>query len=206
MLYYLCQMQLSRRVHHQHLSDIEVSSQARHATVHAIAILRLAEETMSPAGSSMRDYHFVTRSFSSACAVLEAIDVVTAVGRVADILEPRSRIMSLLYSGLNLLAHLGSPWGHEFVRYDAAKRRVQTVFSFAEAALGVQKPFFCCSDPMVETLNQLEQGFDIDFDLTYGTDRNRYIRLAFPDGGGGSSKDGQDILIINTSSNSIGLS
>lgn len=114
--------------------------------------------------------------------IFGAIDIITATGRVADILEPGSRIMSLMYTALDLLAHLGSWWGHDFVRYKEVEKRIQTVFRSAEAALTLRKTFFYCSRPMGEAARK-------DFDLVYGIDRKHYIQLAYFDSGLVEDKD-----------------
>lgn len=171
-LYYSSQMVLNRRLHHRGLSDSELLSHARKATTNALDVLRLAEHVTARKGSGMRDHLFVLRGFATVYAIFEAVDIVTAVGRVVDFLEPGSRIMSLVYNALDLLDRLGSWWGHDFVRYKEVERRVQTVLRFTEAASKARKTFFYCSSPIQGTVSR-------DFDLIYGTDRKTYIGLAY---------------------------
>lgn len=174
MLYYHSQMQLNRWIYHRGLEDSEHSFHARHATLHAIAALRLAEQVVSQETPSMRDHHFVSKSPSTIHAILAAVDIITAVGRVSDILEPGSRIMSLMYSALDQLGRLGSWRGPDVVKYELVKQRIQTVFRSAEAAWRAQKKFFYCSNPINISTGE-------DFDLVYGPDRKHYLRLAYSD-------------------------
>lgn len=187
-LYYNSQMELSRRIWHRGLSDSELASHARNATKHALAVLILAEQVTSRGGSEMRDYLFVSRGFSTVHAIFGAVDIITATGKVADVLELGSRIMSLMYSALDLLAHLGLWWGHDFVKYKQVEERVQTVFRSAEAALKVRKTFFYCSHPIGDAARK-------DFDLIYGTDRKHYVRLAYFEG---DLIEDKDIFEIDT--------
>lgn len=119
-----------------------------------------------------QDYTFVIRGSFTIPILCEAIDIVTAVGRVTDILEPRSPIMSLMYSALDLLEHLGRWWGSDRMRYIRVKERVQTVFRTAQTALQAGQSFFCCSHAAVRVVAS-------DCDVVYGTDRKEYLRLAY---------------------------
>lgn len=96
-------MNLNRRIRHRGLSREQIATHGKHASHHAVEILCLAQRLISQHGSTMKDYAFVSRGSFTIPALCEAIDVVTAVGRVVDILEPRSQIMSLMYSTLDLL-------------------------------------------------------------------------------------------------------
>lgn len=119
-----------------------------------------------------QDYTFVIRGSFTIPILCEAIDIVTAVGRVTDILEPRSPIMSVMYSALDLLEHLGRSWGGDYARYTQIKQRVQTVFRSAQTALQAGQSFFYCSHVAIHDIPS-------DHDVVYGTDRKEYLRLAY---------------------------
>lgn len=171
-LFHYAHMNLNRRIRHRGLSREQIATHGKHASDHAVEILCLAQRLISQHGSTMKDYAFVSRGSFTIPALCEAIDVVTAVGRVVDILEPRSQIMSLMYSTLDLLEYLSLRWGIEYARYTQIKERVQIVFRSAQTALYGGRSFFRCSSAVIPVVAR-------DCDIVYGTDRQQYLRAAY---------------------------
>lgn len=188
MLYHSSQMKLNRWIYHRGMTDFELSTHASNATTHALAVLSLAEQIKKQGGFSTRNNSFISRNFSTVTAIFEAIDIITAIGRVVDILEPGSRIMALMYCALELLAYLGSWWSYDLVQYSEVKERIQTVFRSAEAALEMRKTFFYCSKSIGGVTSK-------ENDLLYGTNRTHYIRLAYSNH---SVIGDQDVFQIDT--------
>lgn len=172
MLYHHAHMGLNRRIRHRGLSRKEIHTHARYATLHALQTLRLAQHLLSHRGSATKDYVFVMKGSFTIPALCEAIEIISAVGKVTDILEPGSQIMSLMYSALDLLEHLGRWWGSDYSRYAQVKGRVQTIFRSAQTALQAGQSFFYCSHAAVRVVAS-------DCDIVYGTDREEYLRLAY---------------------------
>ncbi|KAK5101203.1 hypothetical protein LTS08_004810, partial [Lithohypha guttulata] len=171
-LYHYAHMELNRRVHHGDLSEREIMSHARSANVHAVELLKLAQQIQQRDGYNVRDHTIVTRGVLTGYAIHTAIDIVTAAGKTVDILEPASKIMSLMYSSSQLLEQLTNWWISARQQHAFVKERIQLVWQKAQVALSEQRPYFYCSHPMVQVV-------DTDFDLIYGTNRKQYLRAAY---------------------------
>lgn len=165
-------MELNKRVRHEDLGEKEIIEHAKEANIHAIEVLKLAHQVQEQEELSMRDASVVTKGVLTGYAVLTAIDIITAAGKTADILEPQSRIMSLMWSSSQLLEHSSTWWTSAKVQHALVKERIQLIWQKAQAAANEQKPYFYCSHPMVSLI-------DTNFDLIYGTNRKQYLKAAY---------------------------
>ncbi|KAK5951058.1 hypothetical protein OHC33_007811 [Knufia fluminis] len=172
MLFHWAHMELNRRVYHKSLPREEILRHARNATVHAAEVLKLSKQLLEPGGPNTRDYHFVTRGPLAGYAVHAAIDIVTAAGKTRDVLEPNSKIMNLMYHGLEFLEVLSSPYGSAKLQHMQVKERIQAVFNSAQAAANQRKTYFFCTEPMVYVV-------DKEVDLIYGSDRQVYLQAGY---------------------------
>jgi len=187
-LFHWAYMELNRRVYHENLTRTEISRHARNSKVHAAEVLKLSKQLLEPGGPGTRDYHFVTRGPLAGYAILAAIDIITAAGTTRDIVEPHSKIMSLLYHGLEFLEVLTSWWGSAKLQHEQAKERVQAVFNSAQAAAYQSKAFFICTEPVIHIV-------DKELDLIYGSDRQGYLEAVY---NGNNSIQDKEIYEIST--------
>lgn len=171
-LFHYAHMELNRRVYHKRLSEKELVVLAKHANINAIDTLMFAQQLLQRGGSDTRDYIFVIRGPITGYCLHAAIDIVTAAGRTADILEPRSKMMTLMYNALEVLELLSKWWASARLQWIQVKERIQLVFNSVHTAAQQRKQFFYCSEPMVRAV-------DTDFDLIYGMDRKQYLRAAY---------------------------
>lgn len=165
-------MELNRRVYHKRLSEKELVSLAKNANIYAIDTLMFAQQLLQRGGTETRDYIFVSRGPLTGYCLHAAIDIVTAAGRTADILQQGSKMMTLMYNALEVLELASRWWASSRMQYIQVKERIQLVFSSAQTAASQRKQFFYCSEPMIRAV-------DNDFDLIYGTDRKQYLRAAY---------------------------
>lgn len=172
LLFHYAHMELNKRVRHEDLSEREILEHAKEANIHAIEVLKLAQQVQEQGGLSTKDASVITRGVLTGYAVHTAIDIITAAGKTADILQPQSRIMSLMWSSSQLLEQLSTWWTSARVQHGLVKERIQLIWQKAQAAANEQKPYFYCSHPMVHLV-------DTGFDLIYGTNRKQYLKAAY---------------------------
>lgn len=171
-VFHYAHMELHRRVHHKSLTDKEISTHAKNATIHAIEALRLAQQVLDKGGTETRDYVFATSGPATTYGIFTAIDIITAAGKIQEILKPRSELMAAMYTGLELVEKLAQRWSIAGKVHAVIKERVQTVFNSALVAVNQRKTFFYCSDSMNPMMNDA-------FDLIYGTNRELYLRAGY---------------------------
>jgi len=173
-LFHWAHMELNRRVYHKALTTEEIVAHARSASIHAVEVLKLSKQLLEPGGPETRDYQFVIRGPLPSFAVHTAIDILTAAGKTRDILEPESRIMNLLYHGLEFLEVLSSGWEFAKLRHMQCKERVQAVFISAQAAANQGKTYWFCNEPLYSDADK-----DKELDLIYGSDRQVYLQAGY---------------------------
>lgn len=193
LLFHYAHMELNKRVRHHDLSEKEIIDHAKEANIHAIEVLKLVHQVQEESGLSTRDVSVVTRGVLTGYAIHTAIDIITAAGKTADILQPQSKIMSLMWSSSQLLEQLSTWWTSAKVQHGLVKDRIQLVWQKAQAAASEQKPYFYCSHPMVYLV-------DTNFDLIYGPSRKQYLKAAY---GLSTVPNDSEIFSINTKGKEI---
>ena len=194
-LYHYAHMELNRRIHHKDLTERQIVSHAKNATVHAVEVLRLIQQLKEEGESNTRDYIFVTRGPLAGYVIHSAIDIITAAGKVHDILEPKSMILSMMYRAHEIVDNLAELWASARIQQAQVRERIQMVYNSAQAAVYNQKAFFYCSDPMTRVV-------DVEFDLIYGTNRKQYLRAAYS---GSNAIDESQIQEISTKEQQVDL-
>jgi len=167
-------MELNRKVYHKALAREEIVAHARNASIHAVEVLKLSKQLLEPGGPETRDYQFVIAGPLPSFAVHAAIDILTAAGKTRDILEPESRIMNLLYHGLEFIEVLSMQWQYAKLRHLQCKERIQAVFISAQAAANQGKMYWFCTEPLYSDADK-----DKEFDLIYGSDRQVYLQAGY---------------------------
>lgn len=171
-MFHYANMELNRSVFHPKLSDRALSEHAQKARQHAVWTLEKAKELVQ--------LHDEEDEFQSApCgptagpAVLAAIDIITAAGKLDGVMMNQSKLMECLYAGLTLLDQLAPCWESARLARELAQKRVTLVFSQASSAIMERKVLFYTTGPI-----SLNMGHE--FDLIYGADRKRYLRALHP--------------------------
>lgn len=85
------------------LTVAEIVQHTKIANFHAVEVLRIARRVVMYRSPGVDDHIRATRDLLGGSAIFIAIDIITAVGQVGDVLANRSTIITLIYSGLELL-------------------------------------------------------------------------------------------------------
>ena len=164
--YHYAYLTFHRYVLHRYESENELCRHARCVYYHAVQILLIVRQCLvtfpDPKYSFSR-----TRPLLS-LAVLEAVDIVTAAGLICDIGRYQSRLLQLMFSGVEVLSYLAEHEKDAATRYNIAERRCRVVYSRISRAVFERKTAFYCTYPLVTTGPQ-------ELDLVYGWKHDSYL-------------------------------
>lgn len=167
-MFHYANMELNRSVFHTKLSDRALSEHAQKARQHAAWTLEKAKELVQ-LHDEEDEFQSVPCGPTAGPAVLAAIDIITAAGKLDGVMMNQSKLMECMYAGLTLLDQLAPCWESARTARELAQKRVTMVFSQASNAIMERKVLFYTTGPIGLNMGQ-------DFDLVYGADRKRYLR------------------------------
>ncbi|EXJ91523.1 hypothetical protein A1O3_00071 [Capronia epimyces CBS 606.96] len=167
-LYHYTALLLHRHVRHAHLGQQQINIHVQGAYDHARLMLEIVQKLSNNEGRDAALFHFTTTSPFSGYAITSALDTITAAGILSDVMDHKSRTMSLISSGLEALDSLMQLWHSAQLQRDMIKQRLKTILNASKAASDYNGAFYFTT-PM-------QSPFGLDQDIIYGLPRMRYFQ------------------------------
>ncbi|KAJ4506133.1 hypothetical protein HRR78_008363 [Exophiala dermatitidis] len=196
-LYHYTALLLHRHVRHTEISPRQINTHVQGAYGHARQMLEIVQRLSNnnnrsntnkkKSSSSSNDkigssshnnksnqeresalLRFTTTSPFSAYAITSALDAITAAGLLSEVMDHKSRTMSLISSGLEALEGLMEFWHSAHQQRDMIKQRLKALLNASQKASDHNGAFYF-SNPM-------QSPFGLDQDIVYGLPRMRYFQ------------------------------
>ena len=202
-LYHCTMMKLNRYARHDRMQPQHIDRNVKCAYEHACKTLdmmkAIAKRQRSIKGGN---FGFAISSPFTGFALLTAIDILTATGSMADLLNPESRSIELLVGGIAVMTELSEQYSSAKAQLKLVEDRFEDLMATVqshEAPAQTRVIAFFARDP-------LEVTFGLDHDLVYALPRMRYLQAL---GTGLVMQDGDEMVEVlkrGASVNAIPLS
>ena len=166
-LYHYTAMILHRYVRYSEIGKVSLSVYVRGAYEHAQLMLEMIQRLSNHDEKDVQLFRFATLSPFSGFAITAALDVITAAGTMADLMGHKSRMMSLISSGVEALEGLVDFWHSARRQRDMIKQRLGALLTSTNRASDFNGAFYF-GQPM-------QSPFGLDQDIVYGLPRLRYF-------------------------------
>jgi hypothetical protein len=148
-------------------SDAAIREHVQGAYEHARLLLEMVQRLSNDHGRGRASFRFATMSPFSGFAITAALDIITAAGTMADLMGHKSRIMSLVSSGVEALEGLVDFWHSARQQRDMIKRRLSILLDATTRPADIHGAFYF-GQPMQSPAG-MEQ------DVVYGLPRRQYF-------------------------------
>ncbi|EXJ60808.1 hypothetical protein A1O7_04961 [Cladophialophora yegresii CBS 114405] len=166
-LYHYTAMLLHRHMRYSEASKVQIVENVRGAFKHARLMMVMVQELSNHEEKETPSFRFATLSPFSGYAITAALDVITAAGTMADLMDQKSRIMSLLSSGIEALEGLADFWESARGQRDMIKKRFGVLLLATNKACDFNGAFYFGES--------MQSPFDLDQDIVYGLPRPQYL-------------------------------
>jgi hypothetical protein len=156
-----------RYVRYPETGKLPLSEYVRGAYKHAQLLLELVQRLSNHEEKGTPSFRFAMLSPFSGFAIIAALDIITAAGKMADLMSHESQMMSLISSGIEALEGLVDFWHSASRQRDLIKQRLAALLSATHRASGFNGAFYF-GQPM-------QSPFGLDQDIVYGLSRTRYF-------------------------------
>jgi hypothetical protein len=148
-------------------SDAAIREHVRGSYVHARLLLERVQRLSNDHDRRRAPFRFATMSPFSGFAITAALDVITAAGTMVDLIGHKSRIMSLVSSGVEALEGLVDFWHSARLQRDMIKRRLSILLHATMRPADIDGAFYF-GRPMQSPVG-------MDQDVVYGLPRRQYF-------------------------------
>jgi len=183
-------MKLNRHARCDRMQSHQVDRNVKRAYDHACKTLDVLKSLAKQDRNGKDDnFGFAVSSPFTGFAVLTAIDILTATGSMADLLNPDSRSIELLAGGIDVMTQLSEHWSSAKTQLKLVGGRFEDLMATCQshgAPEHTRVTAFFARDP-------LETTFGLEHDLVYALPRKRYLQAL---GLGSLIKDGDDMLEV----------
>ncbi|ETI24343.1 hypothetical protein G647_03712 [Cladophialophora carrionii CBS 160.54] len=166
-LYHYTAMLLHRHMRYSEASKVQIVENVRGAFKHARLMMVMVQELSNHEEKETPSFRFATLSPFSGYAITAALDVITAAGTMADLMDQKSRIMSLLSSGIEALEGLADFWESARRQREMIKKRFGVLLVATNKACDFNGAFYFGES--------MQSPFDLDQDIVYGLPRPQYL-------------------------------
>jgi hypothetical protein len=167
-LYHYTNLHLHRYVRHATLDPVDIAVHVKAAFSHAYKMLELVEYLNSDEKTKSFFSEFKISSPCIAHAITTGLDVLTAAGRISDLVNAH-RIMSMIASGLEVLDDLARFSHSAHQQTDLVKRRLTSILELVTRRSWDRRKAFYFKNPIL-----LRYGMDQD--IVYGITRMQYFQ------------------------------
>lgn len=189
-LYHCTMMKLNRHARYDRMQPQQIDRNVRCAYDHACKTLdmmkAIAKQNRSVKGGN---FGFAISSPFTGFAILTAMDILTATGSMADLLNPGSRSIELLAGGIDVMTELSEHWSSAKTQLKLVENRFEDLMASVQshgAPSQTRVTAFFARDP-------LETTFGLEHDLMYALPRRRYLEAL---GWGSLTTDGDEMLEV----------
>jgi hypothetical protein len=166
-LYHYTAMILRRHMRYSEASKQQIVDNVRGAFGHARQMMVMVQELSNHEAKETPSSRFATLSPFSGYAITAALDVITAAGTMTDLMNPKSRIMSLVSSGIEALEGLADYWESARRQREMIKQRFGVLLDATNKACTFNRAFYFGES--------MQSPFDLDQDIVYGLSRPGYL-------------------------------
>jgi hypothetical protein len=171
-IYHCTMMKLNRHARYDRMQPQHIDRNVKSAYEHACKTLDMMNAiTKQTRSGKSGNLGFAISSPFTGFAVLTAIDILTATGSLADLLDPSSRTIVLLAGGVDVMTELSKHW-------NSAKAQLKLVDARFESLMATVQ----CHEPPAQTRvtaffarDPLDVTFGLEHDLVYSLPRKRYL-------------------------------
>jgi len=181
-------MALNRYAPHRQMTKARITRNVHEAHAHACKALTIAQLLEMGEPESGAGFDWAASSPMTGVSTMAAIDILTAAGRLADFVQIQSKLMELVYNGLEVIDHLADDWASAGRQRDYVKQRVQSLSVAVQSASTGEKTAFYIPSSM-------EAAYQFGDDIVYGLPRLQYLQAL---GIGERVSRESDLLEINT--------
>lgn len=167
-LYHYTAMLVNRYVRHGEIDQQAIDFRVAKAYSHAKSMLELVQRLSNDEEKDAPLFRFATTSPFTGFAITAALDVITAAGTLADLMDHKSETMSLISSGLEALESLVDYWHSAARQRDMIKRRLGVLLSATKRASELGRAFYFGE--------RMQSPFPLEQDIVYGIGRARYFQ------------------------------
>ncbi|KAJ9617029.1 hypothetical protein H2200_000750 [Cladophialophora chaetospira] len=173
-MYHYTAMILHRYVHYSEAGQIQISNNVRGAHEHAQKMLEMVQRVSNQEERETSSFRFATLSPFSGFAITAALDVITAAGTVAELINHESmqtngrKLMTLISNGVEALEGLVDFWHSACRQRDMMKQRLSALLNATNRGADCNGAFYF-GRPM-------QSPFGLDQDIVYGLSRIRYFQ------------------------------
>jgi hypothetical protein len=189
-LYHCTMMKLNRHGRYDCMQPQHIDRNVKSAYEHACKTLDMMKAIAKQnRGGKSGKFGFAISSPFTGFAILTAMDILTATGSMADLLNPGSRSIELLAGGIDVMTELSEHWSSAKTQLKLIERRFEDLMATVqchEAPARTRVTAFFARDP-------LEVSFGLEHDLVYALPKKRYLQAL---GWGSLIQDGDEMLEV----------
>lgn len=189
-LYHCTMMKLNRHARYDRMQPQQIDRNVKAAYEHACKTLDMMKAiTKQNRGGKSGNFGFAVSSPFTGFAVLTAIDILSATGSMADLLNPEGRTIVLLAGGIDVMTELSKHWSSAKTQLKLIESRFEDLMATItghEGPAQTRVTAYFARDP-------LEVTFGLEHDLVYALPKKRYVEAL---GWGSLIQDGDEMLEV----------